>query len=126
MKLLYQIGFSLVELIITIAIIAILASVAVPSYNSHIVKSRRAEATINLTQAYNTYQAYYTNNNAYPTNNALLPPTSTYYTYTSNVVGSTYTLTATANASTSQANDAGCTVITLDQSGKQNPANCWQ
>ena len=44
-------GFTLIELMITVAIIAILASVAYPSYRDHVAKGRRAEAKALATEA---------------------------------------------------------------------------
>ncbi|HHZ88190.1 MAG TPA: prepilin-type N-terminal cleavage/methylation domain-containing protein, partial [Chromatiaceae bacterium] len=41
-------GFTLIELMVTIVIVAILASIAIPSYTGQIQKSRRAEATASL------------------------------------------------------------------------------
>ena len=60
-------GFSLVELVIVVAIVGILSAVAVPSFNSYIMKSRRSEAFTNLTEIYNKQMAFYIENKRYGT-----------------------------------------------------------
>ena len=44
-------GFTLIELMITVAVIAIISAIAIPSYQNHILKSRRSEAITQLLQA---------------------------------------------------------------------------
>lgn len=58
-------GFTLIELMIVVAIIAILAAIAVPNYMSHIAKSRRADAQGALLSFANAMERYYTTNGTY-------------------------------------------------------------
>lgn len=58
-------GFTLIELIITVAIVAILASIAVPSYSSFIARGKRADARGQLQQAAQFMQRFYSANDAY-------------------------------------------------------------
>jgi type IV pilus assembly protein PilE len=58
-------GFTLVEMLVTIAIIAILASIAYPSYTSSIRKGRRTDAKTVLLQASQWMERFYTVNNRY-------------------------------------------------------------
>ncbi|MBU2711865.1 type IV pilin protein [Zooshikella harenae] len=62
-------GFSLIELLIVIAIIGIIAAIAYPSYQSHVIKTRRADAQAALLQMSQAMERAYTeaSPNTYPT-----------------------------------------------------------
>ncbi len=58
-------GFSLIELMITVAIVAILGSIAYPAYTSSIVKGKRAEGRTALTELMQQQERYLTQRNTY-------------------------------------------------------------
>jgi len=62
---LHQKGFTLIELIITIAIIGILASIAIPQFTSYKIKSSNANASSDLKNIMLTEELYYTKNQTY-------------------------------------------------------------
>jgi type IV pilus assembly protein PilE len=64
----YQKGFTLVELMIVVAIIAILSSIGYPLYSSYLSKARRAEAKAELMQIMQAEQRYFTANSIYVSN----------------------------------------------------------
>ena len=58
-------GFTLIELMITVAIVSILAAVALPAYTSYIARARRADARTQLLQAAQFMQKFYASNDRY-------------------------------------------------------------
>lgn len=82
-------GFTLIELMITIAIIAILAGVALPSYQQYVIRGNRAAAQAQMMEIANRQQQYFLANRSYAskteledTGYALPAEVSTRYDYT--------------------------------------------
>lgn len=60
-------GFTIIELMIVVAIIAFLATVSVPKYFSYYAKAKQAEVTVNLASLYTAQQAYWAEHGTYST-----------------------------------------------------------
>ncbi|QGW65929.1 prepilin-type N-terminal cleavage/methylation domain-containing protein [Lysobacter soli] len=130
-------GFTLVELMIVVAVVAILASIAYPSYNDAVRKSRRGQAKADLLEVAQMAERFRTVNGTYagftvPTTKANSPSTGTarYTVAVSNATAAGYTLTATPVSGAGQERDAKCLALTLTQSGAKSatgsdPSVCW-
>ena len=129
-------GFTLIELMIVIAIIGIISAIAFPSYDSYMKKSRRADAKVALTTMADHQERYYLQNNTYTTAISAVGGATTkegYYTLSidsADVNG--FQLTATAIGE--QLNDTDCPLMYLSSTGaKESGAapgggdvnNCW-
>lgn len=112
-----QHGFTLIELMITVAIIGILAAIAYPSYTAQVQKTRRADAQTALSQAALAMEACRADRATY-TGCALPSSVSEdgHYDLVVAVTGNGrgYTLTATPAVGSPQTNDTDCTSLTLD------------
>jgi type IV pilus assembly protein PilE len=136
-------GFTLVELITTVGIVAILATIAITSYRSYLLRSNRTEGRNALLQIQVAQEKFFLQNNTYTTNVSANPPTGLGLGTTSTQNG-LFTLSvaagssgsiassyvATATAAGSQTRDvAACRTLTIDSSGNRTPAassGCWQ
>lgn len=58
-------GFTLIELMIVVVIIALLAGIAIPSYQKHVIETRRSDAKIALTELAQLQESYFADNNEY-------------------------------------------------------------
>ncbi len=124
-------GFTLIELMIAVFIVAVLAMIAIPSYKTHLQSSRRLDAISSLLHLQLSEAQYRATNSSYGTLAQLgASNSSDYYTYAiSNISPTTYTLTATAKTGTSQTTDkqdsTSCSPLTLDQNNTKSPSACW-
>jgi len=123
-------GFTLIELMIAVAVVAILAMIAIPTYTSQVVKGRRSAAEAVLLDIAQRQQQYLIDARAYAASVAALGTTtpanvSAYYTVTTVPAAGpppTFTATATPIAGTSQAGDV---TLGIDNTGAKTPAGIW-
>lgn len=149
-----QRGFTLIELVIAMVIASILAAIAIPSYTSYIMRSRRTEAKSALLNLASLEERYFSTNNTYSSTASDLgyattatppfPVGSGYYNITALTVTlavapanstsagtpASYIITARPVATSTQANDSGCTSFTISSGGVQtstgSSTTCWQ
>lgn len=126
-------GFTLIELMVVLAIIAILASIAFPSYQSSVRESRRADAFAGLTRMADMQERFYLQNRTYTMDEASVGGANTvegYYTLSVTAAdANTYTLQAEVVAGGPQVGDfeggTDCQILTMTSAGLKTPAACW-
>ena len=122
-------GFSLIELMITITVVAILVALAIPSYTQYVRKANRGDAQQLLLNWSNNQEIWRAAHTTYADEStALGVPTHGKYTFTVTGTGATaYLLTATATGNQASDSDPGtsCTALTMNQSNTKAPADRW-
>lgn len=134
-----QQGFTLIELVVTMLIVAILAAIAIPAYTDYTMRARRAEAKTALLRLQNEQEKYYLNNNKYATDVVDILGTATtengLYTIAINAPDAAAGYTATATATGIQASDTDCATISVSSTGERTAATsggtanneeCWR
>lgn len=118
-------GFSLLEVMITCAVIVILASIALPSYRQHVVKTHRVQAQICMVDQANVLERHYTRTLSY----AKAPAANCAdalkgYRLRHDVTAAGYSIVAEPSATQG---DINCGPLTLDQAGRRTPedSSCW-
>ena len=120
-------GFTIIELMIVLVIVALLLALAYPSYIQYVRKSKRGEAQQLLMNWSVNQEIWRSNNTSYNNTNALQPD---HPLYQFSVAADTTSYTLTATAQGDQASDVArdgtsCTPLTLNQNGVKLPAVCW-
>jgi type IV pilus assembly protein PilE len=125
-------GFTLIELMIAVAVVGIIVAIALPSYTSHIVKSNRAAAKAQILDIANRQQQFLLSNRSYATDAQLtasgysLPPeVSSKYAYSVTVGASTVPAFTITFAPISPGPQAGDGTLTLNSEGGKAPADKW-
>lgn len=133
-------GFTLVEVMIVVALLGIITAIALPSYQTYVQKSRRSDARAALMEAANRQQQFLLTRGTFTTNMQDLgypadPARSPdgFYTFDAAQCAGTaltrcFVLTATPFGG--QAADAGCTTFSINAQGNRtasgrDAATCW-
>ena len=130
-----QQGFTLVELLVVVVLVAIMAAIAVPSYQNSVLKSKRTDGKLALSQAASLMEQYYLDNKTYTTDLTLLgysssPANSDEGHYQIKVEAATAscpiaTCFLLSAAPQGKQTDDTCATLTLNSLGTQAPADCW-
>ncbi len=128
-------GFTLMEMMIVIAIIGILASVALPAYNDYVMRGRVAEAFGELSSMRAKLEQHFLDNRTYAgacvAGTAAPLPTGKYFTYSCALGASTYKVTATGVAAEGTGgfaytiDEANTRATTSAPAGYNTSATCW-
>lgn len=136
-----QSGFTLIELMITVAIIGILLGVALPSYQSHVMKTRRAVAASCLVEHAQFMERFRTTNltfsgaNLASFSSPCLTDSQASYTYAFAIgepTTTTFAIEATPVATGPQNSDTACATLRIRQTGAKeitgtgSATSCWR
>jgi len=130
----YQRGFTLIELMIAVAILAIIVSIAIPSYERYVVETNRAEGKVVVNNVAQGLERCYSRFSRYDSGNCLvtLPAVSEngHYSVTGAITATTFTLTA-APQDNQATRDSECGSLTLTHAGVRGVTgtgtveDCW-
>lgn len=134
-------GFTLIELMIVVAIVALLSAIALPSYQEHVIKSRRAEGKAVIMQAAQGLERCYTQFGRYNADQCatavllsgggIIPSEGDWYHVSGSfgVDGQSFALAAAPQ--NAQTKDSKCGILSLDNlgikgfSGSGTVHSCW-
>jgi len=139
-------GFTLVEMMITVATLAIVASIALPSYVEYVTRSKIVEATSGLNDMRVRLEQFFADNRQYPSaciasaagpapaGKIYLPASVKHFTFTCTLSATAYTVTATGSASSNmtgfvytidQASSRKTTSLPSGWAGAGPSSTCW-
>lgn len=123
-------GFTLVELLVAIAVVGILTSLAVPRYVHYIEKQRRVDAHHLLLENRSRLTRCFTFAGSYTDCRLRTDSKQDHYTLNTNITATTWTLSAVPAVNSKQVGDTDCTAFTLNNLGERSATGdaaeqCW-
>jgi type IV pilus assembly protein PilE len=139
-------GFTLLEIVITVAVVAIVAAIALPNYADYVTRSKIVEATSSLSDMRVRLEQYFADNRKYPleciasapgsapSGKIHLPAASKNFTVTCALAATTYTVAATGDAAQGmagfaytidEANNRRTTSLPAGWAGAGATSTCW-
>ncbi len=122
-------GFTIIELLVALVIVAIVSAIAVPAYTDHVTTTKRAAAQQFMMEISNLQEQYFGNNRSYTTDlssnglNATAPSSlDDRYTFTVTVTNIPPAFLVTAKAIGSQVDDGN---LTFSSDGTKTPETYW-
>lgn len=113
-----QKGFTLIELMIVVVIVAILASIGIPAYSDYVTRGKLVEGTSALSDGRVKMEQFFQDNRTYA--GGPCPAATTNFTYVcGNLTATTYTITATGTGGLSAFS------YTIDQNNTKTSATPW-
>jgi type IV pilus assembly protein PilE len=139
-------GFTLIEVMIVVVVVAILAAIAFPSYREYVLRSNRAAGKSMLTQVADRQEQFFAANKSYSDSLAQLGfPANPFFVdrrgqpaaggdgagiiYEISLVATNLTFTVTADPVNRQLDDTRCTQFTINERGQRTATgtatDCW-
>ncbi len=118
-------GFSLVELMIVVAILGILTAISVPIYSSYKLRSNRSLAKVGLLDGAQRMERHFTRNNTYVGGTVPADLAGSLYVISFSDGPAVTDFILQAVAAGAQTSDTDCTPLTINQLGVKTPAPCW-
>jgi type IV pilus assembly protein PilE len=127
-------GITLLELLVVLLVVGILAALAVPAYQRHVMRTNRVEAITALQDLLSAQERFYLRNGRYASDAEAAPPASPHYSLSISLAadGQTFIATASPLPDSGQVDDDECLSFSVDQRGRRavggrgGVEKCWR